>query len=68
MYPDWFKVGAQTWFLGFGNPVDILSIHEDFIDDEDCYWIGRNEDGFIDQHSLNEINLYWQPEHKDFRK
>ena len=35
-----FKVGVTIWMLGFGYPVEVISIHED-----EGGWVGRDYDG-----------------------
>ena len=65
MIPDWFKVGITVWFMGFGEGEEVVSIHEDFIDDEDAYWIAKTFDGEA-RYSLSEFTKYWVPSHTDW--
>jgi hypothetical protein len=65
--PDWFKVGAKLWFMGFGEEHTVVSIHEDTIDDDDAYWIAENPDGQV-RYPLNEVSKYWIPQHDGWDK
>lgn len=62
--PSWFKVGASTWFMGFGYETVIESIDEAHIDDKDCSWVGRDYDG-LKKYPLDEVSKYWRPNHVD---
>jgi hypothetical protein len=65
--PEWFKVGAKLWFMGFGEENEVVSIHEDFIDDDDAYWVARTFDGDV-IYPLNEVAKYWRPQHDGWDK
>jgi hypothetical protein len=64
--PDWFKVGAKVWFMGFGDVVEVISIQEDTIDDGDAFWFGKSSE-YTAKYPLDEIDLgYWYNHHVDW--
>lgn len=71
MIPEWFKIGASAWFMGYGPETIVISIDdgESHLDpeQESGSWVGESADG-QGRIPLDEVAKYWFPYHTDFRK
>ena len=53
--------------MGFGEEHTVVSINEDFIDDDEAYWEAQTADGVI-RYPLDEVSKYWRPQHNGWDK